>query len=108
MELVFKVNNLDRFNQEVSVLKKKQWLFIYLLFSVLLMELTLYGLLQTGNTCYLLSLFLSTSSIIYISYHIFTLTNKKSEAAKNYHFYFINNDIPGGDDVLFQQINKRM
>lgn len=89
-------------------MKKKQWLFIYLLFSILLIELTLYGLLQTGNTCYLLSLFLSTSAMIYISYYIYTLTNHKSPASKNYHFYFIHNDLPGEHDVFFQQLNKRM
>lgn len=89
-------------------MKKKQWLFICLLFSILLIELTLYGLLQTGNTCYLLSLFLSTASTIYISYNIYTLANLESPAAKNYHFYFIHNDLPGEHDVFFQQLNKRM
>ncbi len=87
-------------------MNKKHWLFIYLLFSILLVELTVYGLLQTGNTYYLLSLVLSTSSMIYICYHIFTLINE--ETVKHYHFYLINNDIPGRDDILFQQISKRM
>lgn len=89
-------------------MKIKQWLFMYLLFSFLIMELTFYGLLQTGNTFYLLSLFLSTLSTIYIFYHICTLTDQKNAAAKNYHFYFINNDLPVGDDLLFRQISKRM
>ncbi len=89
-------------------MKKKQWLFIYLLFSLLLLELSLYGLLQTGNTYYLFSLFLSTSSIIYIAYHINTLSNQKSKPAKDYHFYFINYDTPVGEDILFRQISRRM
>jgi hypothetical protein len=89
-------------------LKEKQWLFIYLLFSLLLIELTLYGLLQTGNNYYLFSLFLSTSSMIYIVYHVYTLSNQKSEPTKNYHFYFINYDTPAGEDILFRQISKRM
>jgi hypothetical protein len=89
-------------------LKKKQCLFIYLLFSLLLVELNLYGLIQTGNTCYLLSLFLSTSAMTYISYHIYTLTNQHNQAAKNYYFYLINNDIPAEEDLLFRQISKRM
>lgn len=89
-------------------MKKKQWLFTYLLLSLLLVELSLYGLLQTGNNYYLFSLFLSTSSIIYIVYHIHTLSNRKSKLAKDYHFYFINYDIPAQEDILFRQISKRM
>jgi hypothetical protein len=89
-------------------LKKKQWLFIYLLFSLLLLELSLYGLLQTDNTYYLFSLFLSTSNIIYIVYYIHTLSNQKSKPAKDYYFYFINYDTPSEEDILFRQISKRM
>lgn len=89
-------------------MKKKQWLFIYLLFSLLLVELSLYGMIQTGNTYYLLSLFLSASAMIYISYHIYILTNRGNQAAKNYYFYFINQDIPAGEDIWFRQISKRM
>ena len=89
-------------------MKKKQYLFIYLLFSLLLVELSLYGMIQTGNTYYLLSLFLSTSAMTYISYHIYTLTNQRNQAAKNYYFYFINNGIPAEEDILFRQISRRM
>lgn len=89
-------------------MKKRQWLFIYLLFSLLLVELNLYGMVQTGNTYYLLSLFLSTSAMTYIAYHIYTITNLDNKTAKNYYFYFINNDIPTAEDTLFRQISKRM
>lgn len=89
-------------------MKKKQYLFIYLLFSLLLVELNLYGMVQTGNTYYLLSLFLSTSAMIYISYHIYRLTNPGNKATKNYYFYFINNDITAEENIWLRQISERM
>lgn len=89
-------------------MKKARYLFIYLSFSILLLEFAVYALLSSGNQFYLLSVFISTASMIYIAYYIIKPLYGQKETAKNYHFYFISPDRQEEDDTLFRQINKRM
>lgn len=89
-------------------MKKVPWLFTYLLFSILLLEFAVYGLLLSGNQLYLLTVFISTASIIYITYHLSKPFYKPREAAKSYHFYCISPEHPQEDNALFRQIDKRM
>lgn len=89
-------------------MKKARYLFIYLLFSILLLEFAVYALLSSGNQFYLLSVFISTTSMIYIAYYIIKPFCGQKEAPKNYHFYFVSPDYRDENDALFKQINKRM
>jgi hypothetical protein len=81
-------------------------LLIYLLFSVLLLEYAIYALIISGNQLYLLSVFICTISIVYITFHVCQLFYKRRQRATNYHLYFVNLD--NQSDTLFRKVNERM
>ncbi|MGS0764427.1 hypothetical protein [Syntrophomonas curvata] len=89
-------------------MKTIRWLFTYLLCSILLLELAVYALFLSGKQLYLLTVFISTASIIYIIYHLSKPFYEYREAAKSYHFYCISPDHPREDDILWRPIHKRM
>ncbi len=90
------------------MVKTTQWLFAYLLFSILLLESAVYALFLSGRQLYLLTVFISTISIIYIIYHLSKPLYEYREAAKSYHFYCIGSNSPHDDNIFRRPINRRM
>lgn len=85
-----------------------RWLLIYLLFSVLLLEYAIYALFISGNQLYLLSVFICTASIVYITFHVCQLFYEQRKGATNYHLYFVSLDQKHQSDALIRKVNERM
>jgi len=88
-------------------LKLLEILFGSLLISILLTQLSFWGLLETGHTSYILALLICTGATIYISYNLYLLKTDHKPVQKEYSFYYIIGNPPS-PDLFDRNIRNRM
>jgi heme/copper-type cytochrome/quinol oxidase subunit 4 len=89
-------------------LKLVEFLFGGLLLSVILTEISFWGLLATHNHAYFIALLVCTAVMVYVSYCLYILEpSRQAKVQKEYSFYYILDHQPT-DDVFRTQLKNRM
>lgn len=72
-------------------MNKEKFLFVFLLSSILLLEMSFYGLEKTGNSFYIFAVIASTIASTYTAYCLISyLLCTKADTQKDHYFFFLN------------------
>lgn len=89
------------------MVKIYQYLFAGILVSAILLQLSFWGLLQTGNLLYLVSSVCSLSALIWVIYHLVKSSALKNSSRSEIHLVILQAD-PDAPDSLFEKVRERM
>ncbi len=74
-------------------MNKERLAFFLLLFSVILLEISLYGLVKTENSYYIIAVIASTIASNYTGYCLIShLLDKIADTQKDQYYFFLNQD----------------
>lgn len=89
-------------------MSKSRLFFCCLGLSFCLLQLSVIGMLRSGNSLYLIPLLLSSLGTVFTAACLYEeKALASSETRKDYHFYFIDN-TPPSRDLLWKDFNRRM
>lgn len=82
-------------------MNKERLVFILLLSSFILLEISLYGLVKTGNSFYIIAIIASTIACTYTGYCLIShLLYKIADTQKDQYYFFLDQD-DRQDNLLF-------